>query len=119
MQIAQLIKANVGLQVAFVDVSGGWDTHAGEAERLPGLLTGFGQALGAFHRDLGDRMEDVVVLHDVGVRTDGARERERRHRSRPRQLHVRLRAARSRAARSTGSGRAWRRSSSTRIAISR
>jgi len=62
MQVAQLIKANLGLQVAFVDVSGGWDTHAGESERLPGLLTNFGQALAAFHRDLGDRMEDVVVL---------------------------------------------------------
>jgi uncharacterized protein (DUF1501 family) len=62
MQVAQLIKANVGLQVAFVDVSGGWDTHANQDDRLPGLLTGFGQALAAFHRDLGSRMEDVVVL---------------------------------------------------------
>lgn len=62
MQVAQLIKANVGLQIAFVDVSGGWDTHASQGERLPGLLRGFGQALAAFHRDLGDRMQDVVVL---------------------------------------------------------
>ncbi|MEX2272537.1 MAG: DUF1501 domain-containing protein [Vicinamibacterales bacterium] len=62
MQVAQLIKANVGLQVAFVDVSGGWDTHASQNERLPGLLRGFGQALAAFHQDLGDRMDDVVVL---------------------------------------------------------
>jgi uncharacterized protein (DUF1501 family) len=62
MQVAQLIKANVGLQVAFVDVSGGWDTHAGEAERLPALLRNFSQAIAAFHQDLGDRMDDVVVL---------------------------------------------------------
>ena len=62
MQVAQLIKANVGLQVAFVDVSGGWDTHAGQAERLPALLRNFSQAIAAFHQDLGDRMEDVVVL---------------------------------------------------------
>jgi uncharacterized protein (DUF1501 family) len=62
MQVAQLIKADVGLQIAFVDVSGGWDTHQSEADRLPGLLRPFGQALAAFHQDLGDRMQDVVVL---------------------------------------------------------
>jgi uncharacterized protein (DUF1501 family) len=62
MQVAQLIKANVGLQVAFVDVSGGWDTHQGEADRLPPLLGPFGQALAAFNQDLGTKMEDVVVL---------------------------------------------------------
>ena len=62
MQVAQLIKANVGVRVAFVDLAGGWDTHQSEAERLPPLLRGFGQGLAAFHKDLGDRMEDVVVL---------------------------------------------------------
>lgn len=62
MQIAQLIKANIGLQVAFVDVSSGWDTHQGEATRLPPLLRTLGQALASFHQDLGDRMEDIVVL---------------------------------------------------------
>jgi uncharacterized protein (DUF1501 family) len=61
-QVAQLIKANVGLQVAFVDVAGGWDTHQGEAARLGPLLQAFGRALAAFYQDLGDRMEDVVVL---------------------------------------------------------
>ncbi len=62
MQVAQLIKADIGLQVAFVDVRGGWDTHSSENGRLPFLLRGFGRALAAFHQDLGDRMEDVVVL---------------------------------------------------------
>jgi len=62
MQVAQLIKANVGLQVAFIDTSPGWDTHQGEAGRLPGLLRPLGQALAAFNQDLGTRMEDVVVL---------------------------------------------------------
>jgi uncharacterized protein (DUF1501 family) len=62
MQVAQLIKANVGLQIAFVDVDGGWDTHQGEKDRLPPLLGRFGRAIAAFHRDLGDRMEDVVLL---------------------------------------------------------
>jgi uncharacterized protein (DUF1501 family) len=61
-QVARLIKANVGLQIAFIDVSGGWDTHANQSARLPGLLGPFGQAIAAFHRDLGDRMENIVLL---------------------------------------------------------
>ncbi len=62
MQVAQLIKADIGLQVAFIDVAGGWDTHQGEAERLPPLLRNFGRGLATFYKDMGDRMEDVVVL---------------------------------------------------------
>ena len=62
LQVAQMIKADVGLQIAFIDTSNGWDTHQDEAGRLPGLLRGLGQAIAAFHRDLGDRMQDVVVL---------------------------------------------------------
>ncbi|MGQ0735667.1 MAG: DUF1501 domain-containing protein [Acidobacteriota bacterium] len=62
LQVAQLIKADVGLQVAFVDVSGGWDTHTNEAAQLPPLLGTLAQALAAFTRDLGDRMQDIVVL---------------------------------------------------------
>ena len=63
-QIAQLIKADVGVDVAFAD-SGGWDTHVsqGGAEgRLARQLAGLGGALAAFRRDLGDHMRDVVVL---------------------------------------------------------
>jgi uncharacterized protein (DUF1501 family) len=63
-QIAQLIKANVGLEVAFADMQG-WDTHVGQgAERgqLALRFRDFGGALAAFARDLGDRMADVVVL---------------------------------------------------------
>jgi uncharacterized protein (DUF1501 family) len=63
-QVAQLIKSNVGLEVAFVDV-GGWDNHANEGG-VEGVLANnlrqFGEALAAFHKDLGDRMQDVVVL---------------------------------------------------------
>ena len=67
MQVARLIKADVGLEVAFADV-GGWDTHVNEVGATPGagqlanLLRNFGQALAAFHQDLGDRMEDVAVV---------------------------------------------------------
>jgi uncharacterized protein (DUF1501 family) len=67
MQIARLIKADVGLEVAFTDV-GGWDTHVNEVGAKPtvgqlaNLLNEFGQALAAFHQDLGDRMADVAVV---------------------------------------------------------
>ena len=63
-QIAELVRADVGLEVAFADV-GGWDTHAGQGNERGQLavgLTAFGEALAAFDRDLGERMEDVVVL---------------------------------------------------------
>ncbi|MEK7385258.1 MAG: DUF1501 domain-containing protein [candidate division NC10 bacterium] len=63
-QIAQLIKANVGLEVAFADMQG-WDTHVGqgaEQGQLALRLREFGGAFAAFARDLGDRMADVVVL---------------------------------------------------------
>jgi uncharacterized protein (DUF1501 family) len=63
-QIAQLIRADVGLEVAFTDMSG-WDTHAAQGSergQLATRLTEFGDALAAFDRDLGDRMRDVVVL---------------------------------------------------------
>src|SRR5579863_2192572 len=66
-QIARLIKADVGLEVAFTDV-GGWDTHVNEVGQTPGagqlanLLGNFGQALAALCQDLGERMEDVAVV---------------------------------------------------------
>jgi uncharacterized protein (DUF1501 family) len=63
-QIAQLIRADVGLEVAFADV-GGWDTHAGQGNergQLATRLREFGEGLAALHRDLGPRMNDVVVL---------------------------------------------------------
>ena len=63
-QIAQLIRGDVGLEIAFADM-GGFDTHAAQgAERgvLAARLTEFGAGLAAFARDLGDRMADVVVL---------------------------------------------------------
>lgn len=61
LQIARLIKADVGLEVAFADM-GGWDTHANEPAQLQNLLTQFGAALAAFHADMQDRMDDVAVV---------------------------------------------------------
>jgi uncharacterized protein (DUF1501 family) len=66
-QIAQLIKADVGLEVAFTDL-GGWDNHVNEVGGKPSqgplanALKEFGDGLAAFHRDLGPRMEDVMVV---------------------------------------------------------
>lgn len=66
LQIAQLIKANVGLEVAFTDTPGlNWDTHANEGGsrgQLANLLRTFGQAIAALATDLGKRMDDVVIL---------------------------------------------------------
>ena len=65
LQIAQLIKAGVGLEVAFTD-SGGWDTHRGQGGvrgQLAALLQQFGAGIAALVTDLGPaRMEDVVIL---------------------------------------------------------
>src|SRR5436190_8958549 len=63
-QIAQLSKADVGLEVAFADV-GGWDTHVNQGSaqgQLATRLDDFARSLSALARDLGDRMEDTVVL---------------------------------------------------------
>lgn len=60
-QIATLIKADAGLEVAFADTTG-WDTHINQAPALQGLLTDFAESLAAFHTDLGARMADVTVV---------------------------------------------------------
>jgi uncharacterized protein (DUF1501 family) len=65
-QIAQLIKSDVGVEMAFADI-GQWDHHVNEVGprasegQLANLLRDYGQALSAFWMDLGDRMSDVVV----------------------------------------------------------
>src|SRR6266498_2995469 len=64
LQIAQLIKAGVGLEVAFTDI-GGWDTHVNEGNsrgQLALRLQDFSGGLAALATDLGQRMDDVVVL---------------------------------------------------------
>jgi uncharacterized protein (DUF1501 family) len=63
-QIAQLIKAGVGLEVAFAEV-GGWDTHSNQGAargQLSNLLRDFGASIAALAADLGGRMDDVVIL---------------------------------------------------------
>jgi uncharacterized protein (DUF1501 family) len=63
-QLAQLIKANLGVQVAFADI-GGWDHHVNEGStegQLANVLTEFSQSIAAFWTDLGDLGEDTVIV---------------------------------------------------------
>jgi len=63
-QIAQLIKADVGLEIAFADV-GGWDTHVnqgGATGQLAQRLDDFAKSIAALTQDLGNRMADVTIL---------------------------------------------------------
>jgi uncharacterized protein (DUF1501 family) len=63
-QIAQLVKADVGLEVAFAEL-GGWDTHVNQGSAVGQLaqrLDDFSRGLAALARDLGDRMGDTIVL---------------------------------------------------------
>jgi uncharacterized protein (DUF1501 family) len=63
-QLAQLIKANLGVQVAFADI-GGWDHHVNEGStqgQIANVLGDFSQSIAAFWTDLGDLGEDTVVV---------------------------------------------------------
>ncbi|MFN8444716.1 MAG: DUF1501 domain-containing protein [Caldilineaceae bacterium] len=71
-QIALLIKAEAGLEVAAVDV-GGWDTHfvqGGSQGQMAKLLSDLGQGLAALHEDLFDYAAklSVVVMSEFGRR---------------------------------------------------
>lgn len=84
-QIAQLAKADVGLEVAFADI-GGWDTHVNQGGAdgvLATRLGDFANAIGALVTDLGDRMADTVVLtmSEFGraVRENGGRGTDHGH----------------------------------------
>lgn len=62
MDIAAMLRAEVGLQVATVDL-GGWDTHTDEASDLDRSLSSAAQSLAAFMTDLGpDRRKRVTVV---------------------------------------------------------
>jgi uncharacterized protein (DUF1501 family) len=63
-QLAQLITADLGLEIGFADL-GGWDTHVNQGAaqgQLAGRLRDLGAGLAAFATDLGERMADVLVL---------------------------------------------------------
>lgn len=63
-QIAQLLKANLGVEAASADM-GGWDTHqnqgAGEGQ-LANRLREFSDTIAAFWRDMGDDAADITLV---------------------------------------------------------
>lgn len=63
-QIAHLIKADVGLEVACVDI-GGWDTHESQGAadgELANLLDDFARGMAAFYADMYDEMPRITVV---------------------------------------------------------
>ncbi|MGA3211195.1 MAG: DUF1501 domain-containing protein [Terriglobales bacterium] len=60
-QLAQLMKADLGVQAAFADL-GGWDHHVNEAPQLDNVLREFSQAIAAFWYDLADLGDDTVIV---------------------------------------------------------
>ena len=63
-QIAQLLKADLGVEAAFTDVSG-WDTHQNQGSvngQLANRLRDFSDSIAAFWRDLGDSAANVTVV---------------------------------------------------------
>ncbi|MDH3943015.1 MAG: DUF1501 domain-containing protein [Anaerolineae bacterium] len=71
-QIAMLVKAQVGLEVATLDL-GGWDTHFAQGSTsglMTGLIQNLSEGLSAFHADLHDHMGSltVVVMSEFGRR---------------------------------------------------
>ncbi|MGA2807549.1 MAG: DUF1501 domain-containing protein [Terracidiphilus sp.] len=63
-QIAQLMKANLGVEAAFTDI-GGWDTHhnqGGVNGELANRLKEFSDGISAFWRDMGDDAENISLV---------------------------------------------------------
>ncbi len=63
-QIAQLIKEDVGLEVACVDI-GGWDTHnqqGSSSGTISNLLSDFGNGLAAFYADTQEQMKNISLI---------------------------------------------------------
>jgi uncharacterized protein (DUF1501 family) len=74
-EVARLIKADIGLRIACVDI-GGWDMHTGigavDTGKMTDALTELGRALAAFAADIGDRIGqvNVVVVTEFGRRVE-------------------------------------------------
>jgi uncharacterized protein (DUF1501 family) len=64
MQIAQLLKSNLGVEAAFTDI-GGWDTHQNQGSvngQLADRLRDFSSSIAAFWRDMGDDAENLTLV---------------------------------------------------------
>lgn len=84
-QVAQIIKSDLGLEVAFTEL-GQWDHHTNEGAatgQIANRLNDFANGIAAFATDLGDRMADVVVvtMSEFGrtVRENGGRGTDHGH----------------------------------------
>jgi uncharacterized protein (DUF1501 family) len=63
-QVAQLMKANLGVEAAFSDI-GGWDTHQNQGNvngQLANRLTDFSEGIAAFWLDMGQEAENVTLV---------------------------------------------------------
>jgi uncharacterized protein (DUF1501 family) len=63
-QVAQLLKANLGVEAAFSDI-GGWDTHQNQGNingQLANRLTDFSETIAAFWKDMGDDAENLTLV---------------------------------------------------------
>lgn len=63
-QVAQLLKANLGVEAAFADI-GGWDTHQNQGSvngQLAGRLKEFSESIAAFWTDMGDEAENITLV---------------------------------------------------------
>lgn len=69
--VAAIVKAEVGLEVAMVEL-GGWDTHSQQVGSINPLMTNLSGTLAAFHSDMQDYMNGltVVVKSEFGRRAD-------------------------------------------------
>ena len=63
-EAARLIKSNIGIEIIEIDY-GGWDTHQAQGGIIGSygnLVQNLAEGLAAFHKDMGDRMNDTLVL---------------------------------------------------------
>jgi uncharacterized protein (DUF1501 family) len=63
-QIAQLMKADLGVEAAFSDI-GGWDTHQNQGAaqgQLANRLKEFSESIAAFWKDMGTDAESVTLV---------------------------------------------------------
>jgi uncharacterized protein (DUF1501 family) len=70
--VAQLIRSDVGVEVACIDL-GGWDTHVAQGStegQMANLMGDLATGLAAFYEDIVDRINDVtvVVMSEFGRR---------------------------------------------------
>lgn len=63
-QVAQLMKANLGVEAAFSDI-GGWDTHQNQGNtngQLANRLREFSNTIAAFWQDMGDDAQNITLV---------------------------------------------------------